>query len=408
MVGTRRPIRAVETSADQSVTTLELFFDLVFVFALTQITALMAHDLSWHGVVRGAFLLGLLWWSWAAYSWVCNIAKADEGSVRTVLLCAMAAMFVIALAIPEAFDDLPGGLPGPVVIALAYFVLRAMHLVLLWLIAEGDRVLRRTIGLFTIGKVAATALLLVASQYHGTTQTLLWAGALASDYVVTYLVDARGWRFNSPSHWAERHGLIIIIALGESIVAIGVGVTDLPISWPILVASLLGLGVCTALWWIYFDATVHYGERALAEEPPETRPWLARDAYTFLHVPMVAGIVLLALGLKKVLEYVGDAEHHRLSQPLHGVGLFALFFGVVLYLLGHVGFKRRTIHRWSVSRLTAAGLLVVAVPLVHGLPALAQLTALAVVLAGLVAFESFRFAGEREDLRHSEDPAETA
>ncbi len=131
MTGSRR-VRAVGTSADQSVTTLELFFDLVFVFALTQITELMAHDLSWHGVVRGAFLLGLLWWSWAAYSWVCNIAKADEGAVRAVLLGAMAAMFVIALAIPEAFDDLPGGLPGPVVIALAYFVLRAMHLVLLW------------------------------------------------------------------------------------------------------------------------------------------------------------------------------------------------------------------------------------------------------------------------------------
>ncbi|WUJ68608.1 low temperature requirement protein A [Kribbella soli] len=388
MVGTRRPIRAVGTSADQSVTTLELFFDLVFVFALTQITALVAHDLSWHGMIRGAFLLGLLWWSWASYSWVCNIAKADEGSVRTVLLCAMAAMFVIALAIPEAFDDLPGGLPGPVVIALAYFVLRAMHLVLLWLIAEGDQVLRRTIALFAIGKIIATALLLVASQYHGTTQTLFWAGALASDYVVTYLVDARGWRFNSPAHWAERHGLIIIIALGESIVAIGVGVTDLPISWPILVASLLGLAVCTALWWIYFDASVRYGERALAAEPPETRPWLARDAYTFLHLPMVAGIILLAVGLKKVLEYVGDTEHHHLRQPVHGVGLFALFVGVVLYLLGHVGFKRRTVHRWSLPRLTTAAVLLLTIPLVHGLPALAQIATLAAVLTALVTFES--------------------
>ncbi|WP_328998601.1 low temperature requirement protein A [Kribbella sp. NBC_00709] len=264
------------------------------------------------------------------------VATSADQSVSTLEL------FVIALAIPEAFHNLPGGLPGPVVIALAYFVLRAMHLVLLWLIADGDKVLRRTIALFAIGKVIATALLLVASQYHGTTQTMLWAGALASDYISTYLVDARGWRFNSPAHWAERHGLIIIIALGESIVAIGVGVTDLPISWPILVASLLGLAVCTALWWIYFDATVRYGERALAAEPPETRPWLARDAYTFLHLPMVAGIVLLAVGLKKVLEYVGDTEHHHLSQPLHGIGLFALFVGVVLYLLGHVGFKRRT------------------------------------------------------------------
>jgi low temperature requirement protein LtrA len=170
--------------------------------------------------------------------------------VRTVLLLAMAAMFIIALAIPEAFHDLPGGLSGPVVIACAYFALRATHLILLWLIAEGDVVLRRTIARFGASMLIATVLLLIASQYHGTTQTLLWAAALAADYLGTYLVDARGWRFRSPAHFAERHGLIIIIALGESIVAIGVGVTDLPISWPILVASLLGLAVSTALWWI--------------------------------------------------------------------------------------------------------------------------------------------------------------
>ncbi|MEU4198286.1 low temperature requirement protein A [Kribbella sp. NPDC026611] len=382
-----------------------LFFDLVFVFALTQITALMAHDLSWHNVVRGALLLGLLWWSWAAYSWVSNIAKADEGAVRTVVLCAMAAMFVIALAIPEAFHDLPGGLPGPVVIAVAYFVLRAMHLVLLWLIAAGDQMLRRTIALFAIGKIAATVLLLIASQYHGTTQTLLWAGALAADYLVTYFVDARGWRFNSPSHWAERHGLIIIIALGESIVAIGVGVTNLPISWPILVASLLGLAVCAALWWVYFDATVYYGEKALADEPPETRPWLARDAYTFLHLPMVAGIVFLALGLKKVLEYVGDTGHHHLDDPLHGIGLIALYGGVVVYLLGHVGFKRRTVHHWSASRLLTAAVLIIAVPLVHDVPALGQIAVLAAALSCLVAFEAVRFARERDELKHHEHPA---
>lgn len=396
MRGSRR-VRTVATGTDQSVTTLELFFDLVFVFALTQITDLIAHDLTWHGVVRGAFLLGLLWWSWAAYSWVCNIAKADEGVVRAVLLCAMAAMFVIALAIPEAFDDLPGGLSGPVVLAIAYFVLRAMHLVLLWLIAEGDRRLRRTIGLFAIGKVVAAALLLVASQYHGSTQTLLWAGALAADYLSTYLVDARGWRFNSPAHWAERHGLIIIIALGESIVEIGVGVTDLPISWPILLASLLGLGVCAALWWTYFGSAVHFGERALAAEPAETRPWLARDAYTYLHVPMVAGIVLLAVGLKKVLEYVGE----DVGRPLHGIGLFALSAGTALYLAGLIGFQRRTIHRWSVPRLITAAVLLVAVPLVHGLPALAQLAVLAAVLTALAGVE----ARDSSQLRNRRDPA---
>ncbi|GAA3589683.1 low temperature requirement protein A [Kribbella ginsengisoli] len=402
MTTRRTPIKTEATSEDQSVTTLELFFDLVFVFALTQITALMAHDLTWGGVIRGVLLTGLLWWSWIGFSWVCNLVKADEGSVRGVMLAAMAAMFVIALAIPEAFHDLPGGLPGPVVIAVAYFVFRAMHLWLFWLIADGDRVLRRTLLRFAPAMMTATALLLVASQFHGTTQTLIWAAALAADYGGTYLVDARGWRLRSAAHFAERHGLIVIIALGESIVAIGVGVTDLPISWPILVASVLGLAIAAAMWWIYFDATVHYGEQALANEPAETRPKLARDAYTFLHFPMGAGIVLLALGLKKVLEYVGDTEHHHLDDPLKGIGLYALFFGVVLYLLGHVGFKWRTTHRLGISRLITAALCIVALPLIAHVPALGQLAVLAVLLIGLVAFESVRFAQEREALRHGE------
>jgi low temperature requirement protein LtrA len=314
----------------------------------------------------------------------------------------MGAMFVIALAIPEAFHDLDGGLPGPVVIALAYFAFRTLHLWLFWLIADGDKQLRRTLARFAPSMLAGTALLLVASQFHGTTQTLLWAAALAADYGGTYLIDARGWRLRSAVHFAERHGLIIIIALGESIVAIGVGVTDLPISWPILIASLLGLTVASALWWIYFDATAHYGERALAAEPVETRPKLARDAYTFLHFPMVAGIVLLALGLKKVLEYVGDTEHHHLDDPLKGIGLYALFFGVVLYLLGHVGFKWRTTHRLGISRLITAALCVVALPLLAKVPALGQLAVLAALLIGLVAFETVRFAQERDEIRHGE------
>ncbi|WP_133803805.1 low temperature requirement protein A [Kribbella caucasensis] len=396
----RTPIRAQATTENQPVTTLELFFDLVFVFALTQITALMAHDLTWTGALRGVLLIGLLWWSWIGFSWICNVVKADEGSVRGVILLAMAALFVIALAIPEAFEDLPGGLPGPVVIALAYFAFRALHLVLFWLIADGDPVLRRTLIRFAPSMLAGTTLLLVASQFDGTTQTLLWGLALAADYGGTYLVDSRGWRFNSATHFAERHGLIVIIALGESIVAIGVGVTDLPISWPIIAASILGLAVSAALWWIYFDAATRYGEHALAAEPAETRPGLARDAYTFLHFPMVAGIVILALGLKKVLEYVGDTDHHTLSDPLKGVGHYALFAGVILYLLGHVGFKWRTIHQLGITRLIAAAVGVIALFATTPLPALAQLAVLTALLGILVGYESVHYAREREALKH--------
>src|SRR5262245_61977409 len=177
-----RPLRMEQTAEDQSVTTLELFFDLVFVFALTQITALMAADLTWHGVLRGVLLIGLLWWSWIGYAWLTNVVRADEGVVRVVLLAAMAAMFLLALSIPEAFDDLPGGLPGPVVIAVCYFAFRAVHLLLYWVIARDDPGLRRQLIRFTPSMLGATAMLLVASQFHGTTQTVLWAVALVVDY----------------------------------------------------------------------------------------------------------------------------------------------------------------------------------------------------------------------------------
>ena len=131
--GVRRRIRLNTT--DATVSPLELFFDLVFVFALTQVTALMAEDLTAEGLLRGVLVLGLLWWSWTGYAWLCNVADADTGPVRFVLLAAMASMFVLALCIPEAFEDLDGGLSGPVVIAICYFVFRLLHLVFFWLIA---------------------------------------------------------------------------------------------------------------------------------------------------------------------------------------------------------------------------------------------------------------------------------
>ncbi len=394
------------TSFDATVTPLELFFDLVFVFALTQVTAMMAEDLTGHGVLRGMLVLALLWWSWTGYAWLSNVVKADEGAVRLVLLVAMAAMFVLALSIPEAFDDLPGGLPGPVVLAVCYFLFRLMHLVMFWLIAQDDPGLRSQLLRFTPSMVGGTTLLLVAATLDGTAQTLAWAAALLADYLGTLLAGSAGWRLASARHFAERHGLILIVALGESVVAIGVGVGSLPISWPIVVASCLGLAVAAALWWVYFDVTAARGEHALAAEPEATRPRLARDAYSYLHLPLIAGVVLVALGLKKVLTYVGDAEHHDINEPLTGIPLYALFGGVVLYLLGHVGFKWRIEHKVVADRMLAAALLLALVPVASRLPAIVALGMVAAVLVATVSFESLRYAEERRLARARPDPTE--
>jgi low temperature requirement protein LtrA len=382
-----------------SATTLELFFDLVFVFALTQVTAQMADDLTPHGLLRGLLVFGLLWWSWVGYSWLGNVVRADEGATRGVLLVAMSVMFVLALAIPEAFTDLPGGLPGPYVVVACYFLFRLLHLVMFWAAGADDAGLRRQITRFAPSMLGASVLLLAAAATSGTLQTALWAGALAFDYGWTALIGARGWRIRSARHFAERHGLIVIVGLGESIVAIGVGVAALPVSWPIVVASVLGLAVSSALWWIYFDTASWAGEQALEAVAEADRPRLARDAYTFFHLPLVGGVVVLALGLKKVLEYVGDAEAHGLADPLPPVALAALFGGAVLFLLAHAGFVQLTRRAVSVAHLAAAVALVAAYPLALRLPALADLGVVVTVTVA-VAIADTRGAEERYRLRH--------
>jgi low temperature requirement protein LtrA len=382
-----------------TVTPLELFFDLVFVFALTQVTAFMADELSWHGILRGALVMMLLWWAWTGYAWLASVASAEERPIKLVLLTGMAAMFVLALCIPEAFDDLPGGLTGPVVLAICYLLFRVMHFVMFLIIAREDAGLRSQLLRFAPSVFISSMVLLVASQFEGWLQTGLWMLALVADYLGTALAGFSGWRLPAPGHFSERHGLIIIVALGESFVAIGVGVAQEPISWVIVIASVLGLILASALWWAYFDVSALLGEHALATEPVETRARLARNAYSFAHLPLVLGIVLVAFGLKEVLLYVSDSSEHSLTDPLPAVALAALVGGVVLYLLGHVVFKWLTVHTVSVVRLAAAGALLLTIPLIAGQPALVQLGVVALLVACAVLVESVLFAESRRKIR---------
>jgi low temperature requirement protein LtrA len=400
MSATRRRLRMEAARENASVTSLELFFDLVFVFGLTQVTSLMADDLTAQGLLRGVLVLGLLWWSWTGYAWLGNVVRADEGAARIAMLAAMAAMFVMALSIPEAFDDLPGGLSGPLVVSVCYFAFRALHLTLFWIIASDDPGLRRQLVRFAPSMIGGTALLLVASTVEGPAQTAMWGAALLADYGGTLLGGASGWRLRSAGHFAERHGLILIVALGESIVAIGVGMVGLPVSWPIAAAAVAGLALSATLWWAYFDVTSLMAERALADVPESDRARLARDAYSYLHLPLVVGVVMLALGMKKVLELVGNARQHDLADPLTGVGLYALYGGVALYLLAHVAFKRRATELLNVQRIVVAVTLLALLPLAARLPALASLVVLTAVMVGLVAFETVRFSDHRETIRH--------
>lgn len=401
VTGSRRPRFRVETVGEQgTATTLELLFDLVFVFALTEITTLMAADLTPHGILRAGLILAIIWWCWVDYSWLANIAKADEGVTRTSMLLAMAAVFALALAIPESFDDLPGGLSGPATFAIGYLAVRAIHITHFVIVSGNDPGLRRQLLLFTATMVGSTALLLLAARTDGTAQTLLWAGVVVIDYGGTLAIGNSGWRLNSAVHFAERHGLIIIVALGESIVAIGVGIGHLPVSWPIVTAAILGLSITVSLWWAYFDTAALRAENALAQARGHHRVAMAQAAYTYLHLPMLAGIVLLALGLKKVLEYVAGQGGHHLSDPLHDIPLWALYGGAALYLLAHTAFSRRTYQSADIASAALALLLLALIPVASHLPAIASLTVLAALLGGLNLYQLIRHQHLRHEIRH--------
>ena len=390
--------RILPSDAGHGVTTLELFFDLVFVFAITEVTAFMADDLGWRGILRGFVLMALLWWAWCSYAWLGNQAHADEGVVRAALLVAMAALFVVALAIPEAWGDESGGLSAPVVLAAALSAVRLLHLGVYAVAAAGDAGLRRQLLRTAVPVVTAAVLLVIGAVLGGAVQTVLWAAALVIDYGGVYLAGS-DWRLPSPRHFAERHGLIVIIALGESIIAVGVGIGDLPVTTATVVAALLGLAVSLALWWAYFDVVAPVAERVLSSKEGDERVKLARDSYTYLHFPMIVGIIYLALGLKKVAQYVADSQEHSLLDPLKGTALWALYGGVALYLIAHLGFRMRNVGSINRPRAVTAVVLVLAPLGAQFLPALASLGLLALLLGALIAFEVVHYAEARAAVR---------
>src|SRR4051794_7199300 len=373
------------------VTPLGLFFDLVYVLALTQCTALMAHQPTWTGLAKGMLVLGVMWWSWVGYAWLTSVVDPEEGSVRLVMLAAMAAFLVVALCVPGAFGD------EALLLACAYFVVRFAQIGLFVIASRDDPGLHHSVAGLAISTAIGTGLLIVASFMDGLAQGAVWALALALDMGGPMLIDSGGWRLE-PGHIAERHGLIVIIALGESIVAIGVG-AEAGVDAGIVIAAALGVAIAGALWWLYFDVVALVAERRLSNAPAgRVRNEIARDSFSYLHFPMVAGIVLLALGLKKTLVHVED--------PLKIVPAAALLGGTAVYLLAHVAFRWRNVHRFSRQRLLVAVVLVALLPLAIEIAALATLAIVAAVLAALIVFEAHRFAELRDRLRHQ--VAETA
>jgi low temperature requirement protein LtrA len=388
-VSATAPARASRLSATlrqtERVTALELFFDLVFVLAITQCTALMAGEPTWTGLGKGVLVLGVLWWSWVGYAWLTSVVDPEEGAVRLVMFVVMAALLVAALCVPDAFGD------TALLFACAYGIVRFGQIALFLLASRDDPGLRRSVSGLAGGTALGVGLLVAAAFTDGWAQGALWVLALLLDMGEPYLFGSEGWRLR-PGHFAERHGLIIIIALGESIVAIGVGASG-EVDAGVVAAATLGMAVAAALWWLYFDVVALVAERRLSQAPVgREQNEIARDSYSYLHFPMVAGIVLVALGMKKTIADVGE--------PLDVVPAAALLGGTAVYLLAHVAFRLRNLHTLNRQRLACAALLLVLIPAAVELPALATLAILAGVLTALIGYEALRFAEARDRVRH--------
>jgi low temperature requirement protein LtrA len=293
---------------------------------------------------------------------------------------------IVALTVPGAFAG------DAVTFGVAYLLVRALHPVLYVLVSRDDPELRGAVMRFAPPMLVAPALILAAGFFSGIAQATLWVLALLVDYVGLLVGGVTGWRVDA-AHFAERHGLIIIIALGESIVAIGVGAADLDVDAGVILAASFALLVAAALWWSYFDVAALVAARRLAEADPRERALMARDSFTYLHLPMVAGIILFALGVKKTLDHTGDA--------LEIVPALSLCGGVALYLVAHVLFRLRNVRTLNRRRLATGLLCAALVPVALELPALLTLGILAALVAGSIAYEAIHFAHVRARIRHA-------
>ena len=348
----------VATREGDRVTMFEIFFDLVFVFALTRVVSFMEDSPGPRAAVQGLLLLVLLWWAWSAFIWLGNRVRLDSGYVQIGMLVAMAGLFAAALVIPQAWTPRTGSVHPALVLAIAFTVVRASYVAMFITVARDDAHLRTQLRLDVIPQSVSSALLVVGACLGDTRQTALWTCALCVDFGGGRVASRySGWRVGSAAHFVERHGLMLIIAIGETLVAAGSGAGDATTRAPVPLAGLLGLAVAVCLWWLYFDDLAGTAERALVRASRARRPALARDAYTLGHLPLVLGVVYVALGVELLLDDLVRGVELRATTATA-----ALCGGVALYLTSLELVRRILLGSWRPIPIAAAAGLVTIVP----------------------------------------------
>jgi low temperature requirement protein LtrA len=370
-------------AGEKRVAPLELFFDLVFVFALTQVTQLMSDNPTWEGLGQGMLVLVALWWAWGAYAWLTNYIAAENDRERLLMFAVMGAFLVAALAVPHAFDE------DALLFGIAYAAARWLHI---FIFAEANEDVDTGQAIVRLARTALPAPLLLISAGlvdDGTARAVIWIVALGIDLAGPLVYGVSGFRV-SAGHFAERFGLIVIIALGESIVAIGAGVSG-DLDAGIIVAAALGLIASCALWWAYFDVWSLISETRFRRARGDDRLLIARDAYSYLHLPMVAGIVLVALGIKKT---IGDVD-----EPLKTAPAVALFGGIALYYAGHIAVRLRITNTLFRGRLVALVVCLGLIPVATRTDALVDLALAAAVTVAVIVYEALRYSEARRQIR---------
>ena len=359
------------------VSTLELFFDLVFVFTITQLTTVLYREPTLLGLLQVSLMLGVIWWMYGGYAWLTNAVAPDRAERQLVLLGGMAAFLILALAIPRAFSG------SGLAFGLAYLAVVAVHAAL-FTRASSESVVRAILRLAPFN-LATALLVLLAGAIGGAAEYVLWALAFALEWVTPRLAGNSGFEI-APAHFVERHELVVLIAIGESVVAVGSGILGVPVDAPLAGVAVLGLLLNACLWWAYFGGDDGRAEQALATAPRERRPTLALNAFGYWHLLLLFGIIAVAAGLRAA---TGHAfAHLAVARAL------ALAGGVALFLLGDVLFRRELAigpGRW---RAAVAALALATIPLGVAVAAVAQLAALVALL--VAGFAAERAAASRQ------------
>jgi low temperature requirement protein LtrA len=382
----------VKTRIGHRATTSEIFFDLVFIFALTRVIAFMGRPPTALRMVRGLILLLLLWMSWSIYAWLSNRVRADVGLIRAGIFFAMLAVFVTALVIPGTWSVHRGFASAPVVLALAYIGLRVVHFLLYVYATVGSRQSRRSLRIFSVASAIAWIPLILGAAFGDTAQTVLWASAFSVEFGGAALASTlSSWQLRSAAHLAERHGLVLIIALGESLIAAGAHATPTFVHGSEVVAAVLGFVATVCLWWLYFDDAAVGAGKALGRAEGRRRNRVGNDGYSLAHFPMIAGIIYFALGSEQVLAHVGrQPPSGAFDRPLDWPSTAALYGGVALFLGGRTAFLALAIRSVPVPQLVPGGVALALLPAGRFLPALAALGLLVAFLVVQICWERLR------------------